>query len=123
MSSHILSDIETLADQILVLGRGRMIASGSLQEIRRLLDDRPLLIELISDDSRSLAAAMVQLPQVQGCDVTGERIQVRTRQSADFYAQVQEMVAAGRHSVRQMYSLDEGAEAVFEYLQQGKQEG
>ena len=53
ISSHILNDIEQLADRILVLGRGRLIASGSLIEIRRLLDDRPLQIEILCEDPRA----------------------------------------------------------------------
>ncbi len=120
VSSHILSDIETLADRILVLGRGRPIASGSLPEIRRLLDDRPLLVEIIADDPRPLAADLVALSQVQGCDVQGNRLRVRTKQAAEFYVQVQNLVLQRGHTIRQMQSLDEGAEAVFEYLQQGK---
>lgn len=119
ISSHILNDIEQLADRILVLGRGRLIASGSLIEIRRLLDDRPLQIEILCEDPR-LAADLVTLSQVQGCDVMGSRLQVRTKQAAEFYAQVQDLVLRRGHVIRQMQSLDEGAEAVFDYLQQGR---
>ena len=120
VSSHILNDIEQLADRILVLSRGRLIASGSLSEIRQLLDDRPLLIEIMADDPRALAADLVQLSQVQGCDLLGNRLRVRTKHAADFYAQIQNMVVHSGHVIHQMQSLDEGAEAVFEYLQQGR---
>ena len=122
ISSHILNDIEQLADRILVLSRGRLIASGSLSEIRRLLDDRPLMIEISVDDPRSLAADLVRLPQVQGCDLQEDRLRVRTTQAAEFYVQVQDLVIQRGHAIRQMQSLDEGAEAVFEYLQQGRRD-
>jgi ABC-2 type transport system ATP-binding protein len=120
VSSHILSDIEELADRILVLSRGRLIASGTLTEIRKLLDDRPLLIEITADDPRALAADLVRLTQVQGCDLLGDRLQVRTKHSAEFYELVQDLVLQSGHTIRKMQSLDEGAEAVFEYLQQGR---
>ncbi len=120
VSSHILHDIETLADQILVLGRSRLIASGSLAEIRRLLDDQPLLIEIIADDPRSLAAELMAFGQVLGCDIQENRLRVRTKNAPDFYARIQDLVVMGGQRVRQIQSLDEGAEAVFEYLQQGK---
>lgn len=120
ISTHILNDIEHLADRILVLGRGRLIASGSLEEIRRLLDDRPLRIEITADDPRRLAGDLIALGPVQGCEVQGNRLQVRTRQAAEFYAQIQDLVLERGHVIRQMQSLDEGAEAVFEYLQQGR---
>ena len=120
VSSHILSDIEQLADRLLVLGRGRLIASGTLSEIRKLLDDRPLLIEIEAEDPRRLAAELIALPQVQGCELHGHQLHVRTTQAAEFYAELQNLVVTKEHVVRQMQSLDEGAEAVFEYLQQGR---
>ena len=109
-----------LADQILVLGRSRLVASGSLSEIRRLLDDRPLVIEIIADNPRSLAAELMTFGQVLGCDLQENRLRVRTKNASDFYVRIQDLVVNGRQTIRQMQSLDEGAEAVFEYLQQGK---
>ena len=120
VSSHILSDIEQLADQVLVLGRSRLIASGSLADIRQLLDDRPRVIEIVVDDPRPLAADVIALSQVVSCEVTGGRLRVRTKQIAEFYAHIQQLVLRRGYDVRQMQSLDEGAEAVFEYLQQGR---
>lgn len=120
VSSHILNDIEHLADRVLVLGRGRLIATGSLAEIRRLLDDRPLMVEIAADDPRSLAADLMAIQQVEGCDVTSERLRVRVRQGAEFYAHLQELVLQRGYTIRKIQSLDEGAEAVFEYLQQGR---
>ena len=120
VSSHILNDIEQLADRILVLARGRLIASGRLSEIRRLLDDRPLIVEIVADDPRRLAADLVLLPQVQGCDIVSDRLRVRMKQSMEFYSCLQTLVLQRGHTIRQLQSLDEGAEAIFEYLQQGR---
>lgn len=120
VSSHILGDIETLADQILVLGRSRLIASGSLSEIRSLLDHRPLLVEVHAEDPRRLAGDLLQLPQVLGCDIEGDRLIVRTGLAVDFFSSLQTLVIERNHTVHQVFSLDEGAEAIFDYLQQGK---
>ena len=58
--------------------------------------------------------------QVLGCDIQENRLRVRTKNAPDFYARIQDLVVMGGQRVRQIQSLDEGAEAVFEYLQQGK---
>ncbi|MBM4076839.1 MAG: ABC transporter ATP-binding protein [Planctomycetes bacterium] len=119
LSSHLLNDIQSLVDRILVLGRGRLLASGSLSDIRQLLNDRPRLIQITCEDARPLAAQLIRLPQVQGCDVSGNRLFVRTKQVADFYSQIQQLIIRNGHEIRQLECLDEGAEAIFDYLQEG----
>ena len=40
-SSHILEEVERLAERVLVIVAGRLAASGDFREIRRLMTDRP----------------------------------------------------------------------------------
>ena len=40
-SSHILEEVERLAEEVLVIVAGRLAASGDFREIRRLMTDRP----------------------------------------------------------------------------------
>ena len=40
-SSHILEEVERLAENILVIVAGRLAASGDFRAIRRLMTDRP----------------------------------------------------------------------------------
>ena len=40
-SSHILEEVERLADAVLVVYAGRLAASGDFRSIRRLMTDRP----------------------------------------------------------------------------------
>ena len=40
-SSHILEEVERLADRVLVVVAGRLAASGDFRRIRRLMTDRP----------------------------------------------------------------------------------
>src|SRR5271156_430141 len=54
VSSHILVEIEHLADTILMIARGRLIASGTLDEVRGQLEDRPLLGEIVRSEARRL---------------------------------------------------------------------
>ena len=41
VSSHILEEVETLADNIVLMVSGKLAASGDFRSIRALLDDRP----------------------------------------------------------------------------------
>jgi ABC-2 type transport system ATP-binding protein len=58
-SSHILEEVERVAQQIEVLVAGRHAASGDFREIRRRMTDRPHLFHVRSSDDRRLAAALI----------------------------------------------------------------
>jgi ABC-2 type transport system ATP-binding protein len=119
VSSHILVETEHLADAVLIIARGRIVATGTLAEIRSLLDDRPLTVEIACDRSRELAALLVEVADVRGVEVRGDNLIVRTRNPARFFALVNELVVEHGLEVQKLQTLDAGADAVFGYLQQG----
>jgi len=119
VSSHILVEIEQLADTILMIARGRIVAAGTLGEIRGLLDDRPLTVELVSDQPRRLAGLLAEMPEVRGIEFRGDALIVRTRAPERFFGVVGEIVIRHGLTVRRMQTLDAGADAVFDYLEKG----
>lgn len=127
VSSHILDEIDQLADVIVVIARGRLIASGSLGEIRTLLDDCPLVVEIRSRQARRLAALLVELPEVFSVEIEprevsmddSDALQVRTHQPARFFEALNNVVLREGIDVRSLATLDAGADAVFGYLERG----
>ena len=61
LSSHLLHEIEAIADELIVIGRGRIIAEGSLDDLLA-----PTTTFVRSLDDRTLAAALVET----GAEVT-----------------------------------------------------
>ena len=55
ISSHILEEVEKLADTILLIVSGKLAASGDYRAIREKLDDRPFTLRVDTDDPRALA--------------------------------------------------------------------
>lgn len=119
VSSHILIEVEQLTESILMIARGRIIASGTLSEVRNLLEDRPFTVQLIAEPPRRLAALLVESPDVESVELRGDTLTVRTRQPARFFAAMPELVLRHDVDVRHMETLDAGADAVFNYLEQG----
>jgi ABC-2 type transport system ATP-binding protein len=115
-SSHILDEVERLADQVLVIASGRLAASGDFRKIRRLMTDRPHRFRISSGDNRRLAQALMSLPVVQAVELNGERLDVRTSNLAEFIVAVPR--AAKEHSIRlrELAPTDESLESVFSYL-------
>jgi ABC-2 type transport system ATP-binding protein len=119
ISSHILTEVEHLTESILMIARGRIVASGTLGEIRSLLADRPFTVEIVADPPRRLAALLVEVPEVRSVDVQGETVIVRTRNPVQFFTLLGELVLRQGIELQQMQVVDAGADAVFGYLEQG----
>jgi ABC-2 type transport system ATP-binding protein len=61
VSSHILSELAELCDSVGIIERGRLIASGSLEEIRRQVrQGRTLRLRLLSDPEQAEQVARAQ---------------------------------------------------------------
>lgn len=119
VSSHLLSEVERLADRLAVVARGRLIAHGTLAELRTLLDDEPLTVRIETSDARRLAALCVARPEVARVDVHGDSVTLRTNRPPEFFAALNDLIAAEGFDVARLETLDAGVEAVFAYLQRG----
>lgn len=65
VSSHDLHDMERLADQVLLVSQGRLLARGTWERVARYLDDQPRQVMVDCDRPRELAALLLELPAVQ----------------------------------------------------------
>lgn len=119
VSSHILAEVEQLTDSLLVMARGRIVARGSLPEIRGLMEDRPTTIEIEASGARKLAGLLAESASVQAIEIRGDSLLVRAAGAASFFARLGELVLAHGIDVRKLQTVDSGAEAVFDYLQRG----
>jgi ABC-2 type transport system ATP-binding protein len=117
VSSHLLQEVEQLCDRLVVVSAGRILADGSLAELRNLLNDEPLTIRLESPQARRAAALCVELPATSHVEVRGDTVTLRTRNPQEFFAQLNGLVVAHALEIERLETLDAGAEAVFGYLQ------
>ena len=83
-SSHILEEVERLAQQVLVVVAGRLAASGDFRAIRKLMTDRPHAFTVRSSDDRRLATALIGQPAVFGVELGNGSLTVRTSDFAAF---------------------------------------
>lgn len=120
VSSHILVEIEQLCQSIVMMSRGRLIAAGTLAEVRQLMQHRPQVIEIVAEPSRRLASLLAEHPDVLSVEIRESSLVIKTRNPLDFFARVGDLTCNQNIDVRRMQTLDAGADAVFDYLQQGK---
>ncbi len=115
-SSHILEEVERLAENVLVVVNGRLAASGDFHQIRRLMTDRPHAFELRSSDNRALAAALVGLPHVAALEISDGRLDIRTTDFGAFTAAIARAARDSGVTLHELRPADESLESVFSYL-------
>ena len=115
-SSHILEEVERLADSILVVYAGRLAAAGDFRSIRRLMTDRPHTFTVRSSDDRRLAAALMADASVFGTELADGRIAVRTADYAAFTRALPHVARASGVSLFEVAPTDDSLESVFSYL-------
>jgi ABC-2 type transport system ATP-binding protein len=116
LSSHILEEVEQLADTIQVIVSGRLAASGDFRAIRRLMTSRPHVFLVRSSDDRLLGSALIGRQAVTGVELTGGGLQVR---AGDYGAFSRELAGLARDQnirLRELLPEDESLESVFAYL-------
>ncbi len=117
ISSHILEEVEQLADTVLLIVNGKLAASGGFRAIRVALHDRPYNVLGDSDSPRKIAAAVVQLDTVDAVNVDPDgTIVVLSRKVRDLQIELPRLAQAASISLRRVEPLDDSLESVFGYL-------
>jgi len=118
VSSHVLHEVESLTSDILLIHRGRLLAQGQVRDIRKLLSQYPSRVAITARRSRDLGQALLSFDEVRACRIDPVRssLELETVDLDRFLARMAEICAAESYGVSLMKSMDEGLEAVFDYL-------
>ncbi|MEV3983658.1 ABC transporter ATP-binding protein [Nonomuraea sp. NPDC049758] len=115
-SSHILEEVERVAQHIEVLVSGRHAASGNFREIRRLMTDRPHLFVIRSSDDRKLAAALIRDESAGGITLRPDGLEVQATELRRFARLLPRVARDEGVRLHQVSPADEDLESVFAYL-------
>jgi ABC-2 type transport system ATP-binding protein len=116
VSSHILFEVEQMTRNVIVLHRGRLLASGDLRTIRELIDRHPHRINVRTEQARALASKVASLDYVLNISFESEGLQIQTREPDRFYDAIGEIAIPGDVQITGIMSPDNNLESVFEYL-------
>jgi ABC-2 type transport system ATP-binding protein len=118
VSSHVLGEVERLAERVVVVIHGRLAAAGGHRAIRDAMDDRPRHVLVRASDVRRLASSLVELESVAGVTIDAGRdgLVVQTSQAREVAMALAPM--ARRQAVRllEVRALDDSLESMFREL-------
>ena len=117
VSSHILEEIETLADSILLMVSGKLAAAGDYRAIRAKLDKRPYMVSISCSDPRSMAAALVRLGDVGSVSFDSDgSLVVMSQNVTTLQRSVPRIAQELDVRLLRVVPLDDSLESVFSYL-------
>jgi ABC-2 type transport system ATP-binding protein len=117
VSSHILDEMELLAEQVVFMGRGRVLAVGTLPEIRNMLAERPQRIRIRSSQARELATQLIPWSQVRSVDLpTENELSLEVHRPDEFFRRFAALAVECNWNLSSLETTDTSAEAVFEYV-------
>lgn len=119
VSSHILPEVEVMTSQIILIDRGRVLAEGSVVDIRDKIPEHPTTVALVSPQPRALAGFLIGCDHVVSVGLDPEeRVIVKTDHAIGFYRSLPRWVLDNGLAVEEILTLDDSLEAVFDYLTQ-----
>jgi ABC-2 type transport system ATP-binding protein len=118
ISSHILYEVQHMTESILLLHRGRLLATGDLRVIRSLLDKHPHQVRIDTTDPHGVAERLVALPNVISIkfEMRENTLQLEVREPDSFYNSLSDLILNQGLPVSGFESPDNNLESVFKYL-------
>lgn len=116
-TSHYMEEVEFLCDRIAIMDLGKIIAIGSLNELRLLVGERDLLrISTANEISKDLVETVKKIPDVSEARVLDESIEILTLHGRKLLPQIIEIFADTGVKIKSVEVKEPNLESVFLHL-------
>ena len=116
VSSHVLHEVERLAERQIVLVRGRLAAAGGHRAIRDAMADRPRRVLVRTPAPRLLAAALLELDAVSSVTVEAQSLVVGSNRARDVAVALPRLARSLDARLEEVRPLDDSLESMFREL-------
>ncbi|MCK4636483.1 MAG: ABC transporter ATP-binding protein [Methanomicrobia archaeon] len=116
VSSHILHEVERMADKVLLINKGRVLAEGKIHEIREAIDKFPHSVKLLTEEKRKLAKLLIGYDFVESVKLLEDGILLKTPKPDIFYSELPKILIKNSLEITHLSSPDDNLESVFRYL-------
>jgi ABC-2 type transport system ATP-binding protein len=118
VSSHVLHELQSLTDRIVLIHRGRLLAQGCVRDIRSLLSKHPRRISIACEAPTDLAIELLRISGVRSASIADDdrTLTVETRRAARLFDELPAIASRMKAGITSLNSDDENLEAVFDFL-------
>lgn len=121
-SSHILSEVEKICEEVIFLYNSHLIAHGSISNIRKKLSQIPLRIRIeAKGDLNSFLPQIITKKYVTGVNILGQHkearvIEITTRDPDQFLREIPAVLLSTDLELEQFEIYDEDLPSLYHYL-------
>jgi len=117
LASHILHEVEAVQPNFLLIYGGRLMASGSPAEVRRILANSPNTLIIKSPQAARLASLLTERCRIGNIRfVSDHEMEVKTLAANDVYEILPKIATSEGIEISELSSTDESLKALFGML-------
>jgi ABC-2 type transport system ATP-binding protein len=117
MASHLLHEVEAVTKSFLLICGGRLLASGTAEEVHALLDDLPKVIRLRCENPHELARRLLEEESVDAVRfIDPSQLLLSSRSPGSVYRRLPELIRSAGTQVYELHSTDSSLQALFDAL-------
>lgn len=120
VSSHVLVEVERMADRVVAMVDGRLAAVGSVPTIRAAMTDIPRQVFIECSEPRILASALIGTDGVVGVHVEDSQLRIEASDAGGLARLLPQIALDSGIIISKVEPLDESLESVFRYLVEGR---
>lgn len=112
-STHILSEAEQVCDRVIIINRGRLVAQGKPEALRRQLDPGDHIYVMVRGEVKRVRGVLENVAGVERVETNGPGFSVRAKKGADIRARIAEAVAQANLPLLEMRPVAMTLEDIF----------
>jgi len=120
VSSHVLGEVERMADRVVAMVDGRLAGVGTITALRNAMSDIPRKLRIECDQPRVLAGALIGRAYVGGVDVEDSALNIDVLDSDAFGRELASIAVGTEVRLVSVEPRDESLESTFRYLVGGR---
>jgi ABC-2 type transport system ATP-binding protein len=122
VSSHVLHEVDTISDQVVLLANGYVVAEGQIQDVRGEMREHPMQVVIRCDRANEMAARVFGSDHVVEVRLhsDGGGLLVKTRDADRFYRTLNHIALEG-FTMESVAPADDNVNSLYEYLIGGEE--
>lgn len=122
VSSHILHEVDTISDQVVLLANGYVVAEGQIKGVRDEMREHPMQVMIRCDRANEMAARVFSSDHVVEARLhsDGGGVLIKTRDADSFYRLLNRIALDG-FTIESVAPADDNVNSLYEYLIGGEE--
>lgn len=117
LASHILHEVEAVNPSFLLISGGRLLASGSPEEVRMILADSPYTLNITCSAPKKLASLLIEACDIESVEFSGnDSFLIATKTASQVFNLLPSLLEEHRIEVTEIRSSDDSLKTLFSTL-------